>query len=76
MRYLEYKRAKVGWSLLPKLTNLLGSLNSKIELIYMFDTHELVITDDELLKHLDYLHILYELKHPPNAIKFVDSIKE
>lgn len=76
MDYPEYKRAKIGWALLPKLTEFLGLMCSKIELIYLYETHELVITDEKLLEHLDYLQIDYELKHPSNAIKFISSIKE
>lgn len=74
--YLEFKKAKVGWSLLPKLIEFLGELNSKIELIYLFETHEIVITNENLINYLDRLHISYEIKKPSNAVKFITGIKD
>ena len=73
--FLEYKKAKMGWSYLPKLINHLGTLDYKKEIIFLFETHELVIMDDDLLAHLNQLNIHYELVYPPNAVRFVNSMK-
>ncbi len=75
--YYYLPRAKIGWSLLSKLINHLGKLSYKGELVYLFDTFELVITDPKLKEYLDELDIRYDIHEPDNTIKFIrDSAKE
>ena len=67
----EYSKAEVGWGYLSTLIQHLARTDSKVELVYLFDTHELVITDDILIKALDQLNIPYKEIPPSNTLKFI-----
>lgn len=68
---INLPRAKMGWSWLDKLAKELARIESTIELVYLFKTKELVITDDYLLELLTRLDIPHTLSSPDNSIKFI-----
>ena len=75
MDFSEYKKAKIGIVQLEKLANHLMVMNWKGHFIYDFNTHELVITDEKLIGCLNLLEIHYDLREPPNAVKFVSGLE-
>ena len=74
-KYFDLPKAKIGWALLSNLINRLGKLNYQGDIIYLFDTCELVITDPKLIEHLDALEINYDLRNPENSVKFIIETK-
>lgn len=75
MDFSEYKKAKIGIVQLEKLSNHLMTMGWKGLLIYDFSTHELIITDEKLIRCLNLLEIHYDLREPPNAVKFVSGLE-
>ena len=67
----EYPRVILGWGYLKDLIDFLGTSNKKIELVYLFETHELIITDIYITTALQKLNIPFEEKAPQNSIVYI-----
>lgn len=76
MTYLDETRATLGWVHLSKIIDYIASANLNIDLVYLFETHELVITDPKLITILDDLGIKYTLDNPMPGILFIKSLKK
>lgn len=68
---LEYPRVEIGWGYLSSLIDFIANSNKKIELVYLFETHELIITDPYLITSLEKLNIPYKEKPSLSTIKYI-----
>ena len=68
---LDYSRVELGSAYLEDLVDYLAKTHTNIQLIYLFGTKELIITDDKLLDVLNHLNIPYKESMPQNTLKFL-----
>ena len=70
----DYKRAKLGWINLAKLSKHIGESGLDLELLYLYRSGELIILDERLIEMLDILKIEYQLMEPSNSVKFIGNM--
>lgn len=68
---VETPRVQIGWIYLTTLIEYLANNNSKIDIVYLFESHELIITDESLLVTLKDLQIPFKESRPGNSLRFV-----
>ena len=68
-----YPKVKLGYAPLLKVISSIGECKESVVIVYDFTTHELTITEDLILKHLDLLGIQYVYILPLNSIDFIKS---
>lgn len=68
---LEYPRVEIGWGYLSSLIDFIANSDKKIELVYLFETHELIVTDPYLITSLEKLNIPYKEKPPLSTINYI-----
>lgn len=67
----DYPRIILGWGYLKDLIDYFGNSSKKIEIIYFFENHELIVTDPEIITTLKKLNIPFEEKKPHNSIMYI-----
>jgi hypothetical protein len=68
---LDYPRVEIGWGYLNSLIDFIANSDKKIEFVYLFESHELIITDPYLITSLEKLNIPYKEKLPQNSIRYI-----
>lgn len=68
---LECPRVELGWGYLQKITEYLAAGKSNHQLVYLFESRELIITHPDILVILLKLEIPFIEKMPQNSFKFI-----
>jgi len=70
---LVLNRAKMGWDNCPAILEHLGKISSDATFLYLFDSGELVLTDESIREALDILDISYEFKKASQSKHFIKT---
>jgi len=68
---LDHPRVELGWIYLNTLIESLAKSQSKVELVYLFESKELILTDPSIIEVLNNLKIPYKESRPENSLRFL-----